>query len=1756
MKRLHWSIIVAAIVLGLGFTGCGSNKSGSDFDGDGIPDSVEQSGPMGDKDIDGDGLPNWMDDDSDGDGIPDSVEAGDDPEHPRDTDGDGIADYEDVDSDNDGVSDKVEGVDDCNHNGIPNYIDPNDWPNADGTCRTADGGVDADADSDADTDADGDADANMNNPPVITLDPTTTTYNIDENTSTPLTFSASFSDPDGDNVTLNVKTLPDFITVSPSLPATSGPVTFTAKPGCTDLGEYDIALVATDDNPDPLSSVKVVRINVVQTNCSGTLSLDSSNPPPLSADETTSKDFKFAFTDPEGDRIDSMAFVGDVPAALNVSLKKVGTDWFVSVTADCAAVNGSPYSFTVNATDNGNPAGAVSNNLDLSISINETNCGPIIQVTPQTATVMEKGSAQILIVGTDPDGDTPLYLNVIAVTPNGVLALADTKNVTLTETGAGTWTLDFNPDYVQNGDYTFQFTLGDRNPVTTGLTDYAEASVTVLDKSGTIEGQWPTLGKNAEHRQAYNSPDHPYIEWTFKESNDAYSKFGYYGYDYTPLRQMWNSPAIDENGDFLYAANVNGYLYQIPLDPDLSSNMYFSEYGYYLSQDLWIDNYNYLNQYVGADYYFKNPSELTKADRAYITQYAEPYPSPVIGPDQFYVSGLMNLGKDQRSFYAWDNSDIELDGGAPQALYVGLPEYFTQPPHAFPQRDYTYATPTVSALEQVYVPLKSGFLASFDAQNGDLVWIFDMKLPSEDYTDIPSHAVPWEHQEVAAVDSDVDGDKDMDTKAAVAAPVQYRNFTKMAGIPDPEHGRATPAVAPNGLIVEPSGNFLFGIVPDDKKDATYSPKLQGYYASWMESPSSADGKLVEWTYVSTPVIDPAQDVAYFTAIREEVSSTYGQLKFGGTNPCANGFAVCYNTYSGGGSCQDSDIAACFTGSQTCQTCYYNGMGCRSIVTDNGGGNLIRNVACVNVSTADLTAYAVDLKDFSLVTSQKLQDVSLFVPVKQAAGPNAYPFNVELLPAPAILSDSSVVFVAPSFSNPLDEPPEVFLYTAANGFQPFTLPAGITQIMTSPVIDGQDRVILVAEEEVAPLDTEYGFYDAAQVLKLDPTKLADPLMWSIDLPASIRYMSGYNFAVMSPKGMPALGPFNAEQVDEAKGCIYVASGEEMLPVPTKAGSYNPGMGQVYKICEQPEFYATAGENNRRSGQQNVDGPSSGLYQQFLQSAYYALGYASWHGNDFSPLVQSETGQVYSVVSSWRDYGYGYASLFLFDPQYSWNQSQFAPVLLTSRAISGWESSNSFSSGSIGGPTLAPDGTLYVGLNFMYSSMSGYGYFYYNTLAALDPQRVYDPNYQPYSTPNTDTYVKWFYPQDTLTSHGYYSSHYYAPFADTFVRDAVTIRPQGPIYTTPLVHSKTGLVYYTQNEVYPIPSYSYYGSPMASDASYLAYVVAMNPNGHPVYMSPGLTSIPPDAKIKAKDGVAPFEFIGSPIELPGDRIALTANDGKLYVYNLDLTLVTTVSLAQNDPDEDGSYYVSTPVLSGPSTGHADGVIYVASVGFETIVTGKQAATTYLNEYVFAIDASTYALLTPSWGANPVQVAHTDVTGYGTDFPNYYTVRMPAYNELYLFLIPRPVLSGDDVFVASVSGDLYRLGFLSGSVAPVSIMAYDPVEEPTAYASYNTQTPAMDASGYLYWSTVVAYNNPTKDPGSSSYQWYLIRVDSLDFDDFNRMGPLSISAAWSGPTHGTSSLASPIVGQESDLFLGSPFVGTHPEYLGTALYWIYED
>ncbi|WKN32569.1 T9SS type A sorting domain-containing protein [Porifericola rhodea] len=165
----------------------------NDHDGDGLVNDLDPDfggTPLSNSDFDGDGLPDALDQDADGDGIPDAIEAQATDTNNNgvndtylDSDGDGNADYRDSDADNDGITDAIEGRasgvtasgNDTDLDGLDDAFDPdNGGAELTGYDHDNDGTpdyLDSDSDNDGiadiiegnDADGNGVADANLSN---------------------------------------------------------------------------------------------------------------------------------------------------------------------------------------------------------------------------------------------------------------------------------------------------------------------------------------------------------------------------------------------------------------------------------------------------------------------------------------------------------------------------------------------------------------------------------------------------------------------------------------------------------------------------------------------------------------------------------------------------------------------------------------------------------------------------------------------------------------------------------------------------------------------------------------------------------------------------------------------------------------------------------------------------------------------------------------------------------------------------------------------------------------------------------------------------------------------------------------------------------------------------------------------------------------------------------------------------------------------------------------------------------------------------------------------------------------------------------------------------------------------------------------------------------------------------------------------------------------------------------------------------------
>jgi hypothetical protein len=313
-----------------------------------------------------------------------------------------------------------------------------------------------------------------NQAPVLVVTPDQPQYIVDENTI--LTITVSFSDPDGDSVTVQASQLPAFVTASPAVPGTTSPITLTLNPSSTDAGWYGIVLIATDNDPvAPKWVFKILNILVTRTNSPGTLALSAENPPPLTIAENSVAEYKLALTDPEGDGISSVFFVSPKPdMALKAKPMNTGGGWYLHVEPDCNAAkaqNSQDYTIFVQAEDNGLPTGALSNVLPVPVTVANVNCPPML-ATIGNKYVNEGDFLNFTIYGTDLDiEDTNLWFIAYPLPPGAVLK----------STSENSREFYWTPGYDQAGTYNINFAVYDRDPAggDVGLYDSEEITVTV-----------------------------------------------------------------------------------------------------------------------------------------------------------------------------------------------------------------------------------------------------------------------------------------------------------------------------------------------------------------------------------------------------------------------------------------------------------------------------------------------------------------------------------------------------------------------------------------------------------------------------------------------------------------------------------------------------------------------------------------------------------------------------------------------------------------------------------------------------------------------------------------------------------------------------------------------------------------------------------------------------------------------------------------------------------------------------------------------------------------------------------------------------------------------------------------------------------------------------------------------------------------------------------------------------------------------------
>jgi len=226
-----------------------------------------------------------------------------------------------------------------------------------------------------------------NRPPVLG---TIGSKSVDE--GTPLTFTVTASDPDGDNLTFSASNVPTGASFNPSTRV------FSWTPAFGDAGNYDVTFTVTDDGTPAESDSEVVTITVGNMNRPPVLDPIGSK----SVDEGDPLSFTISASDPDGDGLTFSASNLPTGASFNP------TSRVFSWTPNYGAAGNYNVQFTV--TDNGSPA---ESDLEIvNITVVDPSIGNLAPDQPVIASPYygETETDILLTVQTepfsDPDGDT------------------------------------------------------------------------------------------------------------------------------------------------------------------------------------------------------------------------------------------------------------------------------------------------------------------------------------------------------------------------------------------------------------------------------------------------------------------------------------------------------------------------------------------------------------------------------------------------------------------------------------------------------------------------------------------------------------------------------------------------------------------------------------------------------------------------------------------------------------------------------------------------------------------------------------------------------------------------------------------------------------------------------------------------------------------------------------------------------------------------------------------------------------------------------------------------------------------------------------------------------------------------------------------------------------------------------------------------------------------------------------------------------
>ncbi|MCF7811230.1 tandem-95 repeat protein, partial [bacterium] len=335
--------------------------------------------------------------------------------------------------------------------------------------------------------------------------------NVEGNENAALSFTVNSTDPDNDDLTVNASSddLPDGWNFTDNYDGTGR---FVWTPGFDDSGEYTLTVMVSDGeyNVDEAVTITINHVNRQP--------IWESAPEDQTIDEDQELSFTVEASDPDGDDLTVDASSDDLPDGWDFTDNGDGTASFIWTPS---YEDAGEYSLTITVSD-----ARLELESTMTISVNHVNRTPVWDDVPESVTVDERETFELIVIASDPDVDELTLTASSDDLPDGWQ---------FTDYGNNRGSFRWRPTYNDAGEYNVTFSVTDGE-----FEVDAEVTVTVNNVNRTPI--WDDMP------QSINIAENELLEFTVQGSDP----------DNDDLTINYSSEDIPEEADFTDNENGTG----------------------------------------------------------------------------------------------------------------------------------------------------------------------------------------------------------------------------------------------------------------------------------------------------------------------------------------------------------------------------------------------------------------------------------------------------------------------------------------------------------------------------------------------------------------------------------------------------------------------------------------------------------------------------------------------------------------------------------------------------------------------------------------------------------------------------------------------------------------------------------------------------------------------------------------------------------------------------------------------------------------------------------------------------------------------------------------------------------------------------------------------------------------------------------------------------------------------------------------------